>query len=93
MFGLGTKIIRRVVKTAFYVFRGTFWGFKKNVNMFTPNRQFPEKKNQPTEGMIFLAYYITMENNKPGIAQSGHLRGAHSKWVSLYRTNEILGRS
>ena len=46
-----------IVKTASYQSIGAFWDFKKNVNLFTPNWQIPEKKNQPTGGNIFLSLF------------------------------------
>ena len=46
------KFLGKVVKTAFYVSRGTFSGLEKisNVNMFTLNWQITEEKNHPLRG-------------------------------------------
>ena len=38
------KFFVGVVKNAFYGPIGTFWYFKKNMNIFTPNWEIPEKK-------------------------------------------------
>ena len=38
------KFFGNVVKTAFYLFRETFWGFKRSVTRFTTNWENPVKK-------------------------------------------------
>ena len=44
----------RVVKTAFYESRGTFWGLKEPEHAFLRIGKFP-RKNQSTEGTIFFS--------------------------------------
>ena len=58
------KFFGRVIKTAFYVCWGTFWGdFFGKWSCSRECGKSPEKKSHNIEGIIFLSYWITTENN------------------------------
>ena len=58
------KCFVRIVENAFYEFVETFWDFRNNVKMFTPNWQIPEKKKSTYWGKDFpFVIQITTENN------------------------------
>ena len=80
----GQKVLDRVVKTAFYVTRGTFWGLKKRKHVHSGLKNH-RRKSLHTEGMIPFVIYITTENNNRfGIDLSVPLLRCSSSTRSLF---------